>query len=94
MALETTSLKLVPDYPRCTKDFNAMENAWKILKDRLDETMPVKLEHRDQFVQRLGAAVRWVNRNKQDQLWNLSTNQKKRASDCLATSPPGGRTKW
>ena len=64
------------------------------MKKRLDVTMPTKLEGREEFVQRLGAAVKWVNRNKKDQLWELSTNQKKRAQECLAKDPPGGRTQW
>ena len=93
-ALERTQLKLVEGYPRCSQDFNAMENAWDLLKKRLDVTMPTKLEGREEFVQRLGAAVKWVNRNKKDQLWDLSTNQKKRAQECLAKDPPGGRTQW
>ena len=94
LALSTTSLKLVEGYPRCSQDFNAMENVWKILKDRLEETMPTKLEYREQFLQRLHAAVRWANKNKKDHLWRLSTNQKKRASACLAQKPPGGRTSY
>ena len=94
LALSTTSLKLVEGYPRCSQDFNAMENVWKILKDRLEETMPTKLEYREEFLQRLHAAVRWANKNKKDHLWRLSTNQKKRASACLAQKPPGGRTSY
>ena len=88
------SLKLVDGYPRSSQDFNAIENAWAILKERLDETVPVNLESREDFVKRLKAAVRWANKHRADQLWYLSTNQKKRADDCLAQEPPGGRTKW
>ena len=71
-----------------------VENAWAILKERLDKTMPVKLEHRDEFVKRLAAAVKWVSTNRAKQLWHLSTNQKERAEACLKTKPPGGRTQW
>ena len=27
-------------------------------------------------------------------LWELSTNQKERAKECLEQQPPGGRTSW
>ena len=57
-ALSKTCLKLVPDYPRCSQDFNAIENAWAILRERLDETVPVHLESRDEFIKRLNTAVR------------------------------------
>ena len=93
-ALDTVGLELVEDYPRCSQDFNAIENVWAILKDRLGETMPIHLESRGDFVKRLGLAVIWLNRNRADQLRYLSTNQKERANACLAQKPPGGRTKW
>ena len=72
----------------------ALENVWDILKHRLAETMPKTLETRDAFIKRLKKEVAWVNRNKAERLWYLSTNQKKRADECLATKPPGGRTSW
>lgn len=93
-ALGNVGLQLVEGYPRTSQDFNAIENAWAILKGRLDETMPVRLEYRDDFEKRLKLAVAWVNRNRADQLRYLSTNQKERAADCLAQKPSGGRTKW
>ena len=93
LALETAGLKLV-DFPKCSQDFNAIENAWAILRERLDETQPVALESREEFVKRLFAAVRWANRDRAEQLWKLSTNQKERADLCLAQKPPGGRTKF
>ena len=93
-ALQKVDLKLVEGYPKASQDFNAIENAWKILRERLDETMPVDLETREDFISRLKAAVSWANRHRSEQLWYLSTNQKERAEDCLAQKPPGGRTKW
>ena len=93
-ALSKISLTLLEGYPRCSQDFNAIENAWFILKTRLDETMPVHLEGRNDFIKRLKAAVIWVNRNRTDQLWYLSRNQKERADECLETKPPGGRVSF
>jgi hypothetical protein len=93
-ALSKTCLKLVDPYPKCSQDFNAIENGWAIVKERLDQTMPQNLEHRDEFVKRLAAAVRWVNQHCKERLWHLSTNQKERADACLAQKPPGGRTTW
>ena len=92
--IRRVGLELVDGYPKCSQDFNAIENAWAIVKERLDDTLPQKLETRDECIERYRGAVRWVNRNRKDDLWRLSTNQKKRADDCLATKPPGGRTKW
>ena len=93
-ALSKTPLQLVDPYPRVSQDFNAIENVWNLLRNRLAETMPTKLESRDQFIKRLKEAVKWVNKHKAKDLWHLSTNQKKRADDCFASKPPGGRTKW
>jgi hypothetical protein len=93
-ALSKTSLKLLDPYPKVSQDFNAIENAWGILRERLDQNQPTYLEGREEFTQRLKAAVAWVNKNKADRLWYLSTNQKERANECLKQEPPGGRTKW
>lgn len=93
-ALEKINLKLVDNYPKCSQDFNAIENAWAILKERLDETMPQHLEGREDFVVRLKAAVRWANTHRSEQLWYLCNNQKERADACLKQKPPGGRTQW
>lgn len=92
-ALKTAGLQLV-DFPKCSQDFNAIENAWGILRQRLDATQPVALESRADFINRLFNAVRWINRNRADQLWKWCTDQKERADACLAQKPPGGRTRW
>ena len=93
-ALKDIGVKLVQDYPPVSQDFNAIENAWAMLKDRVNETMPVGVEGRDRFTARLGEAVKWVNRNNAEELETLSRNQKRRARDCLESVPPGSRTKW
>jgi len=93
-ALNRSGMKLVDEFPKVSQDFNAIENVWAILRERLDQTCPIEFEHRDQFVKRLRAAVRWANTHRSEQLWYLSTNQKERAEDCLRSNPPGSRTKW
>ena len=93
LALETAGLKLM-GFLKCSQDFNAIENAWAILRERLDETQPDAVESREEFVKRLFAAARWANRDRAEQLWKLSTNQKERADACLAQKPLGGRTKF
>ena len=93
-ALTKANLTLVEGYPQRSQDFNAIENVWDILKRRLDETMPVHLEPREDFIARLKVAVQWINRTKGDLMWTWSTNQKERAADCLQMQRPGGRTKW
>ena len=91
-ALQSIGLELVSEYPRVSQDFNAIENAWKLLRERLDQTLPTGKETRDAFIQRLKSAVAWVNRNRRNELAYLSTNQKERANDCLLLH--GARTKW
>ena len=65
-----------------------------LLKERLDETLPRRMETREEFISRLHLAVAWVNRYRSKRLWELSTNQKERATECLNTEPPGGRTSF
>ncbi|CAK0899964.1 unnamed protein product, partial [Prorocentrum cordatum] len=93
-ALSHCGLKLVDDCPKVSQVFSAIENARKILRERLDRTCPVELEPRGAFVRRLRAAVRWANTNRSEQLWYISTNQKERTADCLNSNPHGARTKW
>ena len=92
-AYAKTSLDLVEGYPRSSQDSNAIKNAWRVLKEYLDMNMPTRRETRDEFIIRLRAAVSWANRNRSQQLWSRNTNQKERADECLATKPPGGRTR-
>ena len=60
----------------------------------LDATMPVERETREVFCARLRRSVLWMNSNQRDALLAMSLNQKKRARDVLASTPPGARTKW
>ena len=85
-------VELIENYPRCSQDLNGIENAWNLVRERLATTLPPVWESRDEFVSRLRAAIRWVNRNCQAQLWKFCTNQKERADEVLLRK--GGRTSW
>ena len=93
-ALARINLKLVENFPVVSQDFNAIENVWGELVKRLETTMPASRESREDFIKRLKSAVSWLNKNRQEQLYKFSTNQKERANACLAMQPPGGRTIW
>ena len=90
--LRKLKVELVPDYPKCSQDLNAIENAWKVLRERLEATLPVGLEYRDDFIVRLKNAVRWINANRYDQLLHFCRNQKERATELLSLK--GGRTSF
>ena len=91
-AFQRVGVELVPDYPRSSQDFNAIENAWELLRRRLDTTLPRGLEDRGSFIVRLREAVRFVNRYRKSRLEELSRNQKVRCLECEALD--GGRTSW
>ena len=93
-ALGRLGVDLVEGYPRCSQDFNAIENCWKLLRERLFVTLPKGIEGRDAFIVRLHTAVAWMNRQKQSSLWHYARNQKERCRECLESDPPGGRTSW
>ena len=42
--LKEIGVQVVPDYPKCSQDLNAIENAWKLLRDRLYDTLPTEME--------------------------------------------------
>ena len=92
--MKRIGIELVECYPKLSQDFNAIENAWKLARDRLYDTLPKDLESRSEFILRLQGATRWINTHKRDELIYLSTNQRERCLDCLAAKPPGGRTTW
>jgi hypothetical protein len=91
-AFQRVGVELVPDYPRSSQDFNAIENAWDLLRRRLDTTLPRVQERRSSFIVRLREAVRFVNRYRKNRLEELSRNQKVRCQECEDLD--GGRTSW
>ena len=89
-ALKTAGINLLA-FPKCSQDLNPIETAWRELRARLHVTEPVRMECREEFVQRLRAAVVWVNRNRSAYLKELCMSQKERARD--VQKQQGGRTK-
>ena len=85
---------MISNFPKTSPDLNAIENAWKLVRERLQETEPVEIESRAAFVARLRGSVTWINDNKSDELLNLCTNHKERARDVLSANPRGGTRKW
>ena len=63
-----------------------------MLRERLDATLPVAMESRDDFIVRLRVAIDWVNVHRSEQLWKFCTNQKERADEVLLRD--GGRTSF
>ena len=91
--LKESGMELLTNYPKSSQDLNSIETAWREVRARLANTEPTKIESRTAFIRRLNRAVRWVNKNRRPLLSELCTDQKERARDVLAATPPGGRTK-
>ena len=79
------------NYPECSQDLNPIETAWREVRSRLDNTQPVAMETRADFILRLRLAVAWVNRNRMEYLAKLRFSQKRWAKDVKKAD--GGRTK-
>ena len=45
--LRKLSVEVISDYPKCSQDLNAIENAWNVLRERLDATLPTAMESRE-----------------------------------------------
>jgi len=95
-AMREVGITLVsePEHPKYSQDFNAIENAWGLLRGRTDATCPMDdvKETREMFILRLRNAIKWVNTNHRKYLQYLMTNQKERAVECEELE--GSRTSW
>ena len=90
-AMRECGVQLLEGYPKCSQDLNPIETAWKLLRDRLDETVPLAAEPREQFIKRLRRAVGWINEHRAEYLMHICNCQKEWAKDVLDAK--GCRTK-
>ena len=92
-SMRAAGISLLGNYPISSQDLNPVENVWNLLRQRLDHTQPTTLEPRDRFIQRLTAAVKWLNSKagQKDALRDLWMDQKARARMVLNAEPPGSR---
>jgi transposase len=79
-ALAAARCHPVTKHPKYSPDFNAIENVWHRVRQRLDETAPATLETRPEFLVRLRRTVTWLNTNCREELVHLARNQKERAT--------------
>ena len=91
-ALIENNIQLVTQHPKYSADLNPIENAWHLLRQRMQATEPTHLEDRWSFCRRIRRAVEWINENQRDALTSLCRNQKQRAEDVLRQK--GSRTTW
>lgn len=91
-AMEDANIVLL-DFPTSSQDLNPIEVAWREVKARLNNTMPVQFESRPQFIQRLHRAVGWCNCHRGPLFRKICSSQKAWAKDVMEATPPGGRTK-
>ena len=92
-AMKEQRITLLENYPKYSQDFNAIGNAWRELRARLDVTQPTEMECREAFIRRLRNAVSWINTHRRNYFLYICHNQKERARDCQQAKPPGSRTK-
>jgi transposase len=93
-AMRQNNITLLENYPRCSQDLNAIENAWREVRARLDCTAPATSEARGPFIRRARAAVAWVNKYRRAQLLEYCNSQSERALAVQEATPPGARTKY
>ena len=83
---------VVQDFPKSSPDLNAIDGAWHLLRQRLEQTEPDEIEGRAEFLARLRRNVRWLNEHQAEALQEMRCNQKKRAADVLELN--GAKTEW
>ena len=82
---------VIDDYPKSSPDLNAIEQAWNLIRQRLEDTEPEYFEDRPAFVARLRRCVNWLNERQGSALLTMCTNQKLRAKDVIKLK--GAKTK-
>ena len=91
-ALKAAGFHVLKNYPKCSPDLNAIEGWWRRLRQRLEETAPVKCEKRAEFLKRLRRTVTWLNVNCRADGRTLCCNQKDRANKVLLLK--GAKCEW
>ena len=79
-------------HPKYSADLNPIENAWALLRSRLADTLPAKVESREEFIVRLRAAVAWLNRNQKAAMEKMSASMKERTQ--AVQDNRGHRASW
>ena len=92
-ALREAGCEVIGDYPKSSPDLNAIEEAWILVRQRLERTEPVDFECRPAFVARLRRCVNWLKESQGGALLTIYTNQKLRAKDVIDLEG-GAKTKW
>ena len=90
--LQDAGCLLVTKFPKSSPDLNAIEGWWSRLRQRLEDTAPVKFEKRAAFLVRLRRTVTWMNRNWAEEAKRLCTNQKVRGQ--AVEDLDGARSSW
>ena len=80
-ALAAAKCPVVDNYPKCSPDLNAIENAWHRVRQHLEAHAPEAMETRPEFLLRLRRTVNDLNSSCQEELLALCTNQHKRAQE-------------
>ena len=57
-ALAAAKCPVVDNYPKCSPDLNAIENAWHRVRQHLEAHAPEAMETRPEFLQRLRRTVK------------------------------------
>ena len=90
--LRDAGCRVIDDFPKSSPDLNAIEGVWNLLRQRLEDTAPSRIEGRTEFLARLRRTVRWLNENQSEAMLTMCTNQKQRAADVLELA--GAKSKW
>ena len=91
-ALRKAGCPVVSQFPKHSPDLNAIENQWRVLRERLNATAPAEIESRADFLSRLRRTVNWLNENRHEEALRMCQNQKERARDVHKLL--GAKTKW